>query len=163
MNKKLETVGAKRRGGALSPRCNKYFDRLQHLAGFGVAHLLVIAVTLMFSSLALAQGSKTGRTKVSPQKVGSRDTAGATIRAQRITVKPGYEAKLTSANRIVVAKKNGGGIIVEATCSCLKATTEGKRSCYVSITGDDLVCVAVDCADCGWKNVIINKAASIRQ
>ncbi len=145
MNSNPDKHDANQRRESLSLRDSKWFHRARPLAKFGIVHLLfTVALMLLASSTALAQGGKTSSRNLSAQ----RDTEGATITAKRITLKPGYKFTRVSADTIAVGKKKGG-ITIKATCSCAEA---GK--CIINIGGSVLYCYGSTCNLCSWGKII---------
>lgn len=85
---------------------------------------------------------------------------GATITDKRITLKPGYIARRTSAKTIMLRKKKGGGTTIKVTCSCQKANPGGGTGCGIAIenNGTVLVCTPAGCAECDWGKITTTKA-----
>ena len=118
--------------------------------------LIALGLMLLGSGTAQAQKRSTSRSKVSSQKPQTGISQAVTITAKRITMRPGYDVVSQTDNTVVVARPNGGGATIQATCYCAKATSEGGKSCTVSRDGALIMCVAGlnGCSECKWKNVI---------
>lgn len=153
MNEKLDQHGANLN--------SKRFLQLRLSARYGiVCLLLVMAIMVLPSSPAQAQGNRNVSAKVSNQKIRTKRAEGATITASRVTLKPGYEFKQVSDNKVAVVRMSNGGYTMNITCTCKKSEPKKSGSCKPKIQFGYVVCEATNCLNCG--RTIVVKGVSMQ-